>query len=283
MTSVLSAKLYRLRRQKSPVVILVLTAFFASFMAFSLGSVLGNSSFALNMQAMLRDSLQTTTNMYNQAVIAEMLEMVNHYSLNTVSSYMALGLSGDLLFLLFLFIIYYSNATIRNGFLKNALPNVKRSFLFYADAAILLGYTVLLVLGYLLVFAAFGPLFFKGLPFGNVLSFIVFVLLKILLLFVCGLCVIVTCDFFVKRPRMIILSALYITLLSNVVYDVLNFIAQLIFGSGAVAAYALPIGALNILVFEQPVTYLSGLIVCVLYLSLCVILEVAVIPKKDLI
>ena len=283
MTAVLRAKFYRFRRQKSSFVILIIATVFAAFMSYSLGILLGNTPFALNMQKMMSESLNGATNIYNQAVVEEMMNMIGNYELASIASYLSLGLSGDLLFVLFLFIIYFSNATVRNGFLKTIIPNVKRSHLFFSDAIILLIYTILLVLIYLAVFTAMAPIFFQSVSFGNVVSFVVFVLLKILLLFTSGLCVIVTCDFFSKRPRMIIFSALYLTILSGVFYGILNVIAQIFFGRGADVSYILPIGALNFLAYGNAVSYLTGAIVALIYLALCILLEVFVIPKKDLI
>ena len=57
MTAVLRAKFYRFRRQKSSFVILIIATVFAAFMSYSLGILLGNTPFALNMQKMMSESL----------------------------------------------------------------------------------------------------------------------------------------------------------------------------------------------------------------------------------
>ena len=283
MTAVLKAQLYRFRKQKSSFVILIIGLIFASVMAFSVGALLGNTPLAVKIQEMVAASVQNSGNIYNQAMNAEILDMIANYELSSIAAYISIGLSGDLLFILFLFIIYFTNATIRNGYLKTILPNIRRSWLFFSDAIILLGYTVVLVLIYLIVFSLFSPLFFVNVPFGNTVSFVIFVILKILLLFVSGLCIIMTTDLFIKRPRMIIVSALYITMISGIFYNLLNVIAKALFGSGAEAGYILPMGALTLLNYGNTVSYISGLIVSVVYLVLCVLVEVLVIPKKDLI
>ena len=267
MKQFLRAELYRMKKSKSPLILLIVCFGVSLMNGFTFGFLFGNAGWL--------------TEFYENALGGNPFDIYGEIAgeglapIRSLGDFVSLNVAGTDGIFLILFIAIFLASLKRSGFIRNIASEYGRTQIFFTHVLLTAVYAFALVIlsaaGSLIMFFVF----FRGLPVESFPDFIVYLLTAWLLMSATGVMMLVLVDV-VKKINMAVIAAL--------VY--LEFWAPIIFSftgsSGFSLRFVSLVGNLDLLTVGDWNTVLSSLLVIVFYMTGAVLLETLVIKKRDL-
>ena len=284
MMNILRADLYRLFKQNSTWIILLVAVLLFAFLGGTIGFMTGDAPWLKRIFQQISTQLSAYSSEpsdYQQ--LEEVLEIVNSMKAGSIAQFIGLALSSDLMILITAFIAVFSSSAKRTGYIKNLYSEYPYPKFFFSQALILLFYSLILVLVAAVTMGVVSFFFFKSLPFGNPFSFALFLLMKALLVWTFGLLVMLLCDVTRKGTSGLIIAIVYISVGSGIIYQMLDAVIVSVFKIDFYIEYCTPLGSMTLLTYGDTKTYLAAAIVVVIYAAVVFLEEILFVRKKDII
>ncbi len=275
MRNLISSEFWRFFRQKSTYVILVVYFVLILLSGLMTGFITGNSAGLIRLYQSL--------GLNDLAEEGGNLLAMYGYKINSYTDFAPLGITADLAVALLVFIVFFSIARRRHGYLKNLAGAYTRKEIFLADAAVIPVYSLMLIAAALLANLFAFSLCFDGLSAGDLPAFFVNVLLRWLLLSVCGLLSVCLFDLFRGYLPPLILGLVYFSMAAVFLFNILNNVLSLILKTEILVQKLTPFG--NLLYLPVGEGGWNGYAVtCILvYGAFAFILELVLLKRKDLV
>ncbi len=282
MKNLFFAELYRAKKSKSPL-ILLLVCFGLSLMTGAVyGLMFGNVPW-----------LQTMYDEYfgfNPFSIPGDLELdpdlgglVGFFTVHNYGDFISFAIKGNLRIFIVFFVAVFLTPLRRSGFIKNIASHHSRTQVFLVHAILVVIYSFLLTDVSVIAMILMILVFFRGLPTGGILNLLVYTVTAGLLLSAIGIFVLMLTDLMKRQMPAIVLSMIY-----------LWFGAPLLFSASEVARLLKPeqsfrieyislVGNLQLLSVGRWDTVWSSLLVIAAYVGIAFLLELTLIKRRDLI
>jgi len=281
--SILSTKLYQLRKQTSTYVILIVAFVMAIFSAFAASVMYGNVPFFRNVLDTTITYLKAYGNLTDSTgYIASFFEYLSQNVITDKFFFLSTALTSDGLTLFILFTFFNVIRGKKDGFEKMLMPLSTPGIRFLADGLILLGYAFILNLVTTIPFICMSFVSIQDIGFFDIGSYLLYFTLKTLLLTVVGLLIVAFLDILPKKKLSFIFVIAYVFLLFSSLYDFFTMILQNVMNVNLYADYAFPMGSFLYLTMGDTNLSISSIVVVVLYTALAFVLEFVVTKKKDM-
>ncbi len=275
MKNLLFAELYRMKKSKSPL-ILLLACFGLSLASGAIyGFMFGNAPWLL-------ESYEKYLG-FDPSVFTADPEISGISAVNNYADFIGYALKGNLSIYIVLFIAIFLLPLRRSGFIKNIASAHPRSEIFFVHAVLVTFYAFLLVdvSSFAMILISF--IFFRGLPVGGILNLFVFLITASLLLSAIGIVVLMLTDFLRRQMSAIIISTIYLWVGAPLLYTIADLSETLNPNVKFRIQYISLVGNLRQLTSGRWDMVLSALLMVVLYVGLSVLLEMTLIKRRDLI
>ena len=278
MKNLLTSDRYRLKKQKSVLVLLIILGALMLLEAVGNGFLMGNAPW-VNRFAQLVDEATNGGILISftelRMLIASSTGLVYSFADVIVNSF-----SGYTTIFLTLFIAIYITQPVRTQYLKNIASEFPRAYFVFSDSIFLAVWCLFVTVLNALIALPFSFIFYAGLSAGNVLELILWIIIKFLLLFSIALCVSLFVSYLRRSGLAITFAILYIAVIGPNFFS----IADLILNSSENSfrfSYLTPLGNYSIL--DLSVWHLLiGLLVAVLYGAVSFFLRVRLYQNRDI-
>lgn len=278
MKHLFNAEFYRLLKQKSTYIILIVAVLFMVMNSCMMGVVLGNRPWLKQMYQSILDSGALSA--YDSTMRDQFMALYQ-LSANSLTDFLAINFKGDLLIFLGIFAACFFGAQKKYGYTKNLTQKYTRTSIFTVHALIGLIYAVALVFCSLIGISLVSLIFFVNTPVGNIGKLGFYLLVLILLYAGINCFILIFLDLF-KRSSVGILAAFaYIFFGSTILYSLINVIIAGVFKSSASIYYFTPIGNLSVLDYTNTSTLLTAALCALVYILLYFMIEIYVLGQKD--
>lgn len=280
MKNILSADLFRLRRQKSTWLIPLLTFIILFLFGCIKGFLVGNAGWLKLFHEAINDGLSTVEQQTGLGSLGDLSSILGG-SYPDTASYIASSFQRDSIMSLVIFVSVYAAAVRRGGFVKN-IGKLCNSFGYsLTQAVVLLGYSVIIMAVNLCAVWLSTLLFFEKTQFGNAGSLILYFLITALLHWAECLMVVLMCDWFKSPTTGIIIGCIYTGAAASLICSVVNLVFELAFKTGFKINHIMPYGFSLIMRYDSAPSYLYGVGLSAVYL-LIFFAGKALIRKKDI-
>ena len=271
----LSAELYRMKKSKSPLLLLI-ACFALSFLSGVLyGFMFGNAPW---LQRMYEAYLGL-----NPFAAAQEITITGLNAIGSYADLIGYALKANIGIYVVLFIAIFLIPLRRSGYIKNIASVHPRSEVFFAHALLIAVFAFLLVDAASLAMVLSSFIFFRGLPVGSIPDLLVFLLTDSLLLSAIGIVVLTLTDLLRRQMPAIIFSIVYLWLVAPTMFSIAEASRMLNPGMKFRLRYVSLVGNLLQMQAGHWNMVLSALLAAVVYVGLCVLLEMTVIRRRDLI
>jgi len=281
LKNIISAKFYRATKQKSTLIVFII-AFFASFFtAFSASILYGNKPF---FRTILEYCYQSAQNLYigTQAdQIVEILKVFMNGQISDLYDFISLAFSSDSIIFLIIFLYYFVLKDRKDGIYYSVYYQTTAAGRFISNLLVILAFSFVLHLISSIGYVVMSFVAFEGIEFVNLTTYLIYALLKNLLLTLIGMCTICFVDCTPKLKSNFTLSILYVLIFNNFFYEIIDTILQDFMNLNLYGEYGFPIGSYTYLMLNENSSMISSAVVIVLFGALITVLELVVLPKKD--
>ena len=279
MKALFTAEIYRLFRQKSTYIILILSFVFLTFNACMLGLALGNAPWLQE----IHDNLLTSGVLeeYYGSAFLEQYQQVMALRPDSAAEFIALNFRGDLVFFLAFFSLCFSASEKKYGFVQQYAPLHKRARLFTVHSLILFLFSAcMLVLSFFGILLA-SQVFFMKMPFGNGLLLLGYLLVLLIIYAAVGNLMLVVFDLIRSTRLAGILIFFYLLIGSSFLYSLLDTVFSGV-GAASSVRIMLPVGSLSVISYTNPGTIAASVFPGVVFLGLTFLLELFYFRRRDL-
>ena len=278
MGNLLSSDHYRLKKQKSNLVLFIILLALMGIEAIGDGFLMGNAPWVNK----LADTVDELTDGGILISFTE-LRMMLSTTAGTVRTYFDVIVnmySGYTTIFLALFIAIFIHQPVRTAYIKNLASEFPRAYFVYSDTVFLAVWCFIVTVLNAVIALPFSFAFFAGLSSGNVLEFLIFIITKFMLLFAISLGI----TFFVSMLKRsgfgITFAILYIAVIGPNFFSIADFLLENS-GNGFLFSYLTPLGNYSILDLEVS-RLLIGLLVALAYGAAAFFLRVRLYQKRDI-
>ncbi len=273
---ILSADLYRLGKQKTTWIIPLVTFVVIFVFGCLYGILYGNVSWLDGIHRSMKESMNSVDASGEMANLFQLPDMsLAEY---IVFIYQEVNLS---VIAIIIFTSMYVSAVKRNGFSKN-VASVYNTFPYnVSQAAVLLGYSVLLTLVSFLANVASASIFFEGIEPGNFGSLLLFFVVIALLHWAACLMVALLCDLFKNTTVGIVVGCLYTGFFAVLLYAGINALIGLIATTDFRINHLFPFAFSLIMKYDVSSSYLYGVALAAIWAVLFFVLK-PLVRKKDI-
>ena len=274
MKQFLRAELYRMKKSKSPLILLIACAGVSLLNSVTYGFMFGNAGWLTGFYENVLG--------FNPFAISDELGIEAIGTVKSLGDFTALIVGGNGALFTALFIGIFLVSLRRSGFIRNIASEVSRQQIFVIHAVLIAGFSLLQVL-----LSAIAPslvffLFYRGLPAESFTDMLLYILTAWLLVAATGIMVLLLTDVFRRPTTAIILSMFYLWIGASLLFAFTDGGGTVQNGTAFRLQYVSLVGNLGLLTAGELDTVLSSLLVVVLYVGLAFALEMTVIKKKDL-
>ncbi|MBQ6679756.1 MAG: hypothetical protein IJM76_07025 [Lachnospiraceae bacterium] len=281
MTALLRSDIYRFKRQKINMVLLII------YFALTAMGMIGNGFMTGNAPWLLRlyDAMRSSGEMGEMIPIDELRNaaLILSGDITTRVDFMSYAMTGtNALLFTTLFIALYILQPVRTQYLKNLVPVQMRNRFVISETIFLFGFTAILTV-FSAVFALLVSFtFFTGIPFGDAVLFLVFAVVRGLLLFSAALVLTLFVNLFRRTGLGVAFTIIYVTVIASGFFAAVDLIMDLSGNQSFRFSYLTPVGNYYTLDRPEVIPLMIGLGVAVLYGIAAFILRLLQFKKKDI-
>ncbi len=279
MKSLFQAELYRARKSKSPLIILIVCFGMSLFSGLSYGIMYGNAPW---IQKMYENAFG-----YNPFAFGDDLDLgldiAGFTRMKSVGEFISTGLRINICLYLVIFIAVFLMPMRRSGFIKNLSSEHSRTRIFFVHVLLILIYSFLLVDVAALAMALMCLVTYRGLPLGGLPELLTYLVTSALLVAAIGLVVLTLTDLLRRQTPAIVMSVIYLWMIAPTVFAMGQVMTLYTSRSDFRLQYVSLAGNLMLLSPGKWDTILSALLVIAVYAGLCILLHFLVVRKKDII
>ena len=281
MMALLRSDLYRLKRQKINMILLIVYfALTAASMAGS-GFMTGNAPWLLRLYDAMRNSGELN-DMFSIDDLRNAASIL-YGDVTTHVDFMSHAMAGtNALLFTTLFIALYIMQPARAQYLKNVVPVQPRNRFVISETIFLFGFTFILTVASAVFSLLVSLAFFTGIPFGDAVLFMVFVVVRGLLLFSAALVLTLFMNLFRRTGIGIAFSIIYVTVIASGFFSVVDLVTELADNHSFQLSYLTPVGNYYTLDRPEVTPLFIGLLVAILYGIAAFLLRLRQFKKKDI-
>ena len=278
MGNLLSSDLYRFKKKKSNLVLLIILFAIMTLELFGNGFLLGNAPWVIQFSNTV-DELTNGGILFSFSDLRAMM-FASFDPIRTFSDVIVHSFSNYTMIFMSLFIATFIMQPLRTSYLKNLASEFPRPFFVYSDTVFLAVWCFVVTMINALLAVPFGLAFFKVSGPGNVFELLVWIFIKFLLLFATSLGISLFVTLLKRSSLAITFAILYIAVLGPNFFAIGDFVMGYS-DSGFRFSYLTPFGNYEILDTDI-VHLLIGMAVALLYAALAFWLRVLLYRKRDI-
>lgn len=278
MQNLLISDFYRLKRQKSNLVLLIVFLALALFSAVMTGFILGNAPWLDRIYKSISKALE-----FDLGEEFRMTFSMIYGAANTRLSFVTMTMSQNAPIFTVLFIALFILQPVRAQYLKNIISEHPRSYFVVSETIFLMGFTLILTLSSVLLSFLVSFVFFTGIPLGDLPMFLSFVFVKFLLLFALSLVLTLFISLFRRAGLGIAFSIIYTAVISASFFQMADMLLEIAGKTNFRLSYLTPIGNYYMLINPDTKRILIGLIVGTVYAAAAFLLRLLQFKRRDVI
>ena len=280
MKNILTADLFRLKKQKSTWILPLVTFIVLFIFGCIKGLLLGNASWLRVFHETINGGIAAIG---KEAGIIEGDNFLSILGGNypNLASYITSTFQRDSITILVIFVSVYAAAVRRNGFAKN-IGSVYNTFKYnVSQAIIILGYSFLIMAVNLCAVMLSSSLFFENMEFGNIGSFILYFVIAAMLHWAECLMVVLMCDYFKSPTTGIVIGCLYTGAVASFLCSAVNLVLEAVAKTDFRLNHIMPYGFSLIMRYDNAASYAYGIALSAIFV-LIFFGGKALIKRKDI-
>ncbi len=278
MQHIIRSELYRMRKNKSTWVILIILLILMFIVAISDGFVFGNAPWVKEMMGNLSAAVSAGMGDFSFNELFAMLGLMNCKSIAEFITYSMRRM--DIIFFIAVFITCFTVPKRHTGFVKSTAGMYPNHWFSFSDILMILLFSFLIEFVTALSSLSAAFICFEDTPFGDPVSFAVYFVLHVLLVFVSGVAMNCVTQIF-KGGFGVVLIIGFSVMFSSIVYSAADTILGALTGSDLRIEALTPVGNITDLEYNNWNQYFRAMLVIVAYGLMGICSEFFIFAKKD--